>query len=439
VQKLKDMIEEYYFDLDDDNEEAELKKLIKDNSKRVTRYIIKLYKNRTSSPEEEKPEKEPEKEKPEKEPEEKPEKEPEPPKKEPEEEKTEFSEEFQEALDDVERIIVDLDKGIGYFYEGDKIYNIITFSAEEEIGLQLAEDYDEDSLIKLTAKGWLRATENGDITSNKEEGYEEEYEEEVAEAEEAVNKAEEQANTSEEEETAKKAAEALKKAMEAAKKAEEAARKKQEEEAKKQAEIAASEAKEAKEEAAEIIQLPRPASDTEPEVEEYIKAARRIADRFREIKDEEDDRIANDIEGFLDVYDSETDKDAAFDLIEPLEEGKAGSILKSIKSTIRARNLPIPDNIYDNVKKRYGKLKAKLKELSKDAKNNKEAFLNHARTFLKYYKIVDDFEKFVSNTLKTKPKKPTQDKTLKAAENIERILRPLIKDVVRKEWQKRIM
>jgi hypothetical protein len=87
---------------------------------------------------------------------------------------------------------------------------------------------------------------------------------------------------------------------------------------------------------------------------------------------------------------------------------------------------------------RYNKLKVKLKELSKDAKNNKETFVNHARTFLKYYKIVNNFSKFVEDTLKDKPKKPSKKDQRKVAENIESLIKPLVRNVVRKEWQKRI-
>jgi hypothetical protein len=186
-----------------------------------------------------------------------------------------------------------------------------------------------------------------------------------------------------------------------------------------------------------VIELPSKSSASSQE-KKYIEAARKIERKFAELKSPGDDRIANDIEGFLDVYDNEQDKDGAFDLIDPIEEGKAGSILKSIEATIRKKNLPIKDNIFDNVKIRYNKLKAKLKELSKDAKNNKEIFVNHARTFLKYYKIINNFPKFVEDTLKDKPEKPSKKDQRKVAENIESLIKPLVRNVVRKEWQKRI-
>ena len=94
------------------------------------------------------------------------------------------------------------------------------------------------------------------------------------------------------------------------------------------------------------------------------------------LKQDGDDKIANDIEGFLEVYDEggEDNKEGAFDLIEPIEEGKAGSVLKHVKSTIRNKKLPIPRNVYDDIKKQYNKLRVKLKELSKTAKNEKENF-----------------------------------------------------------------
>ena len=264
----------------------------------------------------------------------------------------------------------------------------------------------------------------------------------VDDAAEAARKAEEEAKNERDrkaaEEAAKEAAEAKRKEEEAEelekqRKAEEAERKRQEAEAA---------AKAAEEAASKVIDLPQSEPTTDPEIKEYIAAANKIADRFKQLKRRGDDKIADDIEGFLDIYDSGNpdEKEEAFDLIDPIEEGKAGSVLDSIKSTIRKKKTPIPSNVYDNIKKQYEKLRAKLKELSKTAKNEKENFINHARAFLRYYKIINDFPKFVENTLKAKKKVPprSDNQQKRAAENIERLLLPLVREVVRRKWQKRI-
>ena len=270
-----------------------------------------------------------------------------------------------------------------------------------------------------------------------------ELDQELDDVDDLTQQAKEQAETEEERKAAEEAARLKAEAEAAAKKAEELKKQEEEEAAKKKKAEAEAKIEAAKEEAAKVVELPQQTSSTDPESKKYIEAAKKIADRFKMLKQDGDDKIAEDIEAFLEIHDqgNTREKEEAFDLIDPIEEGKAGSVLDSIKSTIRKKKTPIPRNIYDNVKKQYIKLRAKLKELSKTAKNEKEKFINHARAFLRYYKIVNNFPKFVENTLKSKEKnKPTpKDQQLKAAENIERLLSPLVREVVRRKWQKRIM
>ena len=67
--------------------------------------------------------------------------------------------------------------------------------------------------------------------------------------------------------------------------------------------------------------------------------------------------------------------------------------------------------------------------------------LEIGKFFKKIYGSPDTKIQSVENTLKSKEKnKPTpKDQQLKAAENIERLLSPLVREVVRRKWQKRIM
>ena len=311
-----------------------------------------------------------------------------------------------------------------WYYEGEEVRAIIFDSETEEFGIQVTEEYDEETSIKLTAKGLLRALDTDELSQmvplNDEE--QEAIEDSVKEFQDEVEQESPNASANEKEKQVKdKVEQAI-----------------NDPENKDKFPKTSEMSDEDRDEVIDnVIELPSKSSASSQE-KKYIEAARKIERKFAELKSPGDDRIANDIEGFLDVYDNEQDKDGAFDLIDPIEEGKAGSILKSIEATIRKKNLPIKDNIFDNVKIRYNKLKAKLKELSKDAKNNKEIFVNHARTFLKYYKIINNFPKFVEDTLKDKPQKPSKKDQRKVAENIESLIKPLVRNVVRKEWQKRI-
>lgn len=408
---LKDAISDYIDDLPK-AQRIRLSALIKAEAVDISKYIVKMFSERGQSSEEtDQPQGDDETTDPTPEP----------------------SEEFKKAQQKIKPIIDNLGEREGkqWSYMGERIFAIIYNQDTGNFDIQITKERNKESLQSLSPNGIIGAIDSKEIAQSAPTApTPEETRQDVDDAAEAARKAEEEAKTEAErkaaEEAAKKAAEAKRKEEEA-KELEKQQKEAEAEKARLEAEAAA---KAAEKEAAKVIPLKQTAQKISDKFElmqraketEGYKALRSSWDSVYSAKGH---NFELDLQAFVDFF------------------GQYGHHRKEVNESDKdiKKLANVNDYIKINKDKLLGAYKGNVLDSKKKAQVDRimTAILKGSnKDFEKVkVKLEDIIYNIAKNPKKSKKKEPKPQQR-QVAENIERLLNPLVREAVRKKWQKRI-